>query len=146
MEKDILAPANTQKIYSTGTFAIATLLGGPLAAAYMASWNFKRLGEAWKAPYAWLTAFVLLCLAAATSFVAAFDAVPPYVFTLLFLLIVQVLVHRFQAKQIRQHIEEGGAVYPVWRAVVIGLIGLVILLAFLFGLFYLLDSFVPRTY
>jgi hypothetical protein len=59
---------------------------------------------------------------------------------------VQVLIHRFQAKQIKQHIQEGGELYPISRAVVIGLISMVMLVAVIFGLIYLLDSFGIAAY
>jgi hypothetical protein len=140
MEQDILTQQATQKVYNTNAFTIATILGGPLAAAYMASSNFSSFGEANKGRYAWMVAVFLLVIAMGISLVPGLDRIPNFIYVLLFLFIVQLLVHRFQAKQIRQHIQEGGQLYPVSRAIVVGLIFMIVLVVVIFGIAYLLDN------
>ena len=127
-------------VYSTKSFAIASVLGGPLAAAYMASSNYDNFGEANKSHYAWLTAILLMLAAVATGFVPVLESIPGFISTLLVLLVVQLLVHRFQGKKIREHIDEGGAVYPISRAILVGLISLVVVVTVIFGIAFLLDS------
>jgi hypothetical protein len=139
-EKDILPQPTTRKVYNTNSFAIATILGGPLAAAYMASINFNTFGESNKARYAWATAIFLLLVVTNTAFVPSLDKIPNFIYALLFLFIVQMLVHRFQAKKIRQHVDDGGEVYPISRAIVVGLIFMIALLAIFLGVAYALDS------
>jgi hypothetical protein len=140
MEQDILTQQDTQKVYNTNSFTIATILGGPLAAAYMASSNFSSFGEPNKGRYAWIVAVFLLVIAMAISLVPRLERIPSFIYVLLFLFIVQLLVHRFQAKQIRQHIQEGGQLYPVSRAIIVGLIFMVALVVVIFGSAYLLDN------
>jgi hypothetical protein len=140
MEQDILPRQTTQKVYNTNSFTIATILGGPLAAAYMASSNFSSFGEANKGRNAWVIAVFLLVVAMVISLVPGSERIPNFIYLLAFLFTVQLLVHRFQAKQIRQHIQEGGQLYPVSRAIVVGLIFMVALVVAIFGIAYLLDN------
>jgi hypothetical protein len=140
MENDILTQQSTRKVYKTNSFAIATILGGPLAAAYMASSNFNSLGESNKVRYTWVAAVLLILLAMVVTSLPGLESVPAFFFALLFLLIVQLLVHRFQAKKIREHIENGGQVYPVSRALAIGLIFIIVHVAIFFGLAYLSEQ------
>ena len=44
-----------------------------------------------------------------------------------------------QGKKIREHIEEGGAVYPITRAIIVGLTSLVVVVTVIFGIAFLLD-------
>jgi hypothetical protein len=140
MENDILSQQSTQKVYKTNSFTIATILGGPLAAAYMASSNFNSLGESNKVRYTWVAAILLIVFATVVTSLPGLERVPTYFYALFFLLIVQLLVHRFQANKIREHIENGGQVYPVSRAVAIGLIFTIVHLAIFFGFAYLLEQ------
>jgi hypothetical protein len=140
MEQDILTQQSTQKVYNTNSFTIATILGGPLAAAYMASRNFNSFGEPNKGRYAWMIAIFLLVAAMVTTLLPGFERIPNFIYLLTFLFIVQMLIHRFQAKQIRHHIQEGGQLYPVSRAIVVGLIFMVGLVVIILGLAYLLDN------
>jgi hypothetical protein len=140
MENDILEQSDTHKVYSTTSFAIGSVIGGPLAAAYMAASNYNHFGEPNKKGYAWITAILLMLVALATAFVPVLESIPGFIVTLFILLIVQLLVHRFQGKKIRHHIEVGGPMYPISRAVVIGLISAVVLFAVIFGVAFLLES------
>ena len=140
MEKDILKQSDTHKVYNTTAFTVALVIGGPLAAAYMAASNYKHFGEESKKGYAWLTAILLLLVALGSAYVPVLESIPGIIVTLLLLLIMQLLVHRFQGKKIHQHIDAGGPVYPTSRAVVIGLISAAVLLAVIFGAAFLLES------
>ena len=57
------------RVYSTNSFAIASLLGGPIAAAYMVSSNYTNFGEAKKSR---LVGLISLVVVVAVFFGAAF--------------------------------------------------------------------------
>lgn len=138
MEKDLLE-FNAQKIYATKHFTIATILGGPLAAAYMASANFVSLGEPQKQRYAWGVAAIIIIIVMGSEFVPVLASIPNFFWMLLNIFTVQLLIHRFQAKKLLQHVENGGEAYPISRAIGVGLIFMVVLLVLIFGLAYLAD-------
>jgi hypothetical protein len=142
LENDILGPASTYKVYNPWSFSIATILGGPLAAAYLAASNFTAFGEREKARYAWIVATLFLLASFATALVPALDMIPGFLYPLIFLLIVHLLIRRFQGPNIAQHVNEGGEVYPAWRAVVIGVVFLIVMLVVIFGAAYLLEQVV----
>src|SRR5690242_15158854 len=100
MEKDLLEESHPPKIYNTNAFAIAAVLGGPIAAAYMASTNYKKFGEARKSRYAWLTAIILMLAVIGAVYVPVLESIPDIIFTVLVFLVVQLLIHRVQGKKI----------------------------------------------
>src|SRR5689334_23838566 len=112
MEEDILTVPTTGKVYNTTAFTIATVLGGPLAAAYMAASNFHAFGEPQKARYSWVVGALLLIAATTTALFPIFDHFPAFFYTLLLLFVVILLVRRFQGRKLQQHVSDGGTVYP----------------------------------
>ena len=51
--------------------------------------------------------------------------IPNYVIPIIYTGLTAALVKHFQGKQIEGHIAQGGQIYPAWRAVLAGIIGLV---------------------
>jgi hypothetical protein len=62
------------------------------------------------------------------------EKVPKFIIPIVYAGIAQYLVQKVQGPAIKSHIEKGGHVYSVWRAVWIGLIGAVVLFAIILAI------------
>ncbi|HTE34636.1 MAG TPA: hypothetical protein VK666_29860 [Chryseolinea sp.] len=130
MEENLLVAPPTFKLYSNRSIYIGTFLGGPLAAGYLIAENFKALGQPDKIRNTWIIAI----LATIAIFVAAFlipglEKIPPYIVPLIYTTIAQFILQRLQGPSIKLHDEKGGFFFSVWRAVLIGIIGVAITIA-----------------
>ncbi|HYK47889.1 MAG TPA: hypothetical protein VEV83_22080 [Parafilimonas sp.] len=141
MEENLLSTPPNFKVYNDRAIYVGTFLGGPLVAGYLAAENFKQLGQQDKVKITWTIAIgVTIAIFAAVFLVPAIQKVPNYIIPLIYALIAQFLVKRFQGTEIKTHIENGGQAYSVWRAVWIGLIGAVVLVAVIFMIILFLDK------
>ena len=130
MEENIITPIPEYKLYKDRTIAIGTFLGGPLVAGYLVAENFKHLGEADKVRTAWVVAIMAtVAILGAVFYIPGAQKIPHYIIPLLYTGIAQFLVQQYQGNAIKEHIAKGGQMYSVWRAVWIGLVGAVILVA-----------------
>ncbi len=129
-----------KKIYEERSFRIATFLGGPLVAGYLLAENFKAFNEPGKAKKAWfysiLTTLLLFCI---SFFVPGIDKIPSVIFPIVYTAIAYYLVQTYQGEKIKAHLLSGGEAYKWWRALLIGLLGMAILLVVIFCLVYFLD-------
>jgi hypothetical protein len=133
MENDIILPPPEFKLYNDRAVYIATFFGGPLAAGYLASENFKAFGQHSMARNSWLIAFFATIIIFGSAFVIpGLTHRPTIIIPILYSVFAQFLVKHYQGKSIASHIDKGGLVYPVWRAVLLGLIGLAISVVILF--------------
>jgi len=133
MEENVLSMPPEFKLYSDRAVYVGTFIGGPLVAGYLAAENFKQLGEQDKVKYAWLIAIAAtIIIFAAIFLIPGIENVPRLVIPLAYTLVAQLLIKRYQGDAIKAHIEKGGALYSVWRSVLVGIIGLVILVAIVF--------------
>ena len=133
MEENLLSTPPDFKLYKDRAVWIGTFIGGPLAAGYIAAENFKQLGQQDKAKSAWTIAIIATIVIFGGIFlIPNIEKMPRFVIPLIYTGIAQYLVQKYQGAAVKEHIEKGGQTYSIWRAVLIGLIGLVILLAILF--------------
>jgi len=133
MEENLLSITPDFKLYKDRAIYIGTFLGGPLVAGYLAAENFKQLGQQDKAKSAWTIAIIATIVIFGGIFlIPNIEKMPRFVIPLIYTGIAQYLVQKYQGAAVKEHIEKGGQTYSIWRAVLIGLIGLVILLAILF--------------
>ena len=98
--------------------------------------NFRNLGQPGKAKWTWAIAVMVLVFLFLTDVIPGLKKVPPVAFNFLCILLAQVLVRKYQAEAIRLHILDGGLVYPAGRALVVALIGLVLTVGVIVGLYY----------
>jgi 4-amino-4-deoxy-L-arabinose transferase-like glycosyltransferase len=141
MEEDILVPAPPYKLNKEWAIFLATFLGGPLPGAYLAAENFRRLGEPEKVKWTWGIAILLLAVVVVGFlFIPAFSHIPNYILPVIFVVIARMLIKRYQEPAIQKHISEGGQIYTVWRAVLVGLIATVLILGAVFGMGLLADN------
>jgi len=130
MEEAILqAPANF-KLYNDRSIYVGTFLGGPLVAGYFAGENFKKLGQGKRVGVTWLIAVIVTVVVFGSLFlIPGIKKVPHYLIPLVYTLIAQLVISKYQGNAIKDHVEAGGNVYPVWRAVGIGVLGGIVTLA-----------------
>ncbi|HLZ89907.1 MAG TPA: hypothetical protein VKQ52_21790 [Puia sp.] len=139
--QDVLTLPPDYKLYKDRDISIATFLGGPPIAGYLAAENFKRLGETRKARVAWIIAIVVTILIFASVFlIPGIERIPSYLIPLIYSTLARFLVQKYQGAELKAHAFAGGQFYNVWRAVLISLIGLAVLLGLLFALIYLADT------
>jgi len=133
MEENLLSAPPNFKLYKDRAVWTATFIGGPLVAGYIAAENFKQLGQQSKAKSAWTIAIIATIVIFGGLFlIPNIEEIPRYIIPLIYSGIAQYLIQKYQGAAVKEHIEKGGQTYSIWRAVFIGLIGLVILVAIFF--------------
>jgi len=141
MEENILHSFPDYKLYNDRSFYVGTLLGGPMVAGYLAAENYKKLGQPAKVKNAWIIALIAtLAILGAVFFIPGLEKIPNYIIPLIYTAIAQFLVQKSQGNAIKAHIAQGGQIYSTWRAVWIGLIGLLVLVALISVLILLMDK------
>jgi hypothetical protein len=141
MQEDILSAPPTFKLYKDRAIYVGTFLGGPLVGGYMAAQNFSELGQSNKAKASWVFGILgTLAIVAAAYFIPGMQKIPRYIIPLIYTLITQLVIDRYQGAAIKTHFEHGGQFYTAWRAALIGLIGAVIVVAVIFALLLLFDK------
>jgi len=133
MEENLLSAPPNFKLYKDRAVWTGTFIGGPLVAGYLAAENFKQLGQQDKAKSAWVIAIIAtIVIFGAIFLIPNIEQIPGYLIPLIYTGIAQYLIQKYQGAAVKEHIEKGGQTYSIWRAVFIGLIGLVILVAIFF--------------
>ena len=141
MEENILSSFPEYKLYNDRSIYAGTFLGGPLVAGYLAAENYEKLGQPTKVKSAWITAIVAtIAILGAIFFIPGLEKIPNYIIPLIYTVIAQFLVQKFQGDAIKAHIAKGGQIYSIWRAVLIGLIGVTVLIALIAAFMLLTDK------
>ena len=141
MEENLLSIPPDFKLYKDRAVYLGTFLGGPLVAGYLLAENFKHLGQQNKVKTAWLIAIIsTIAIIGMVFFIPNMEKVPSYIIPLIYGGIAQFLVQKTQGAAIKSHIEKGGQVYSVWRAVWIGLVGAAILFGIIFAILLLTNE------
>jgi peptidoglycan/LPS O-acetylase OafA/YrhL len=134
-EENLLSLPPDFKVYKDRAVYIGTFLGGPLVAGYLSAENYKNLGQQDKVKTAWLIAIISTIVIIGIVFlIPNIEKVPSYIIPIVYAGIAQYLVQKNQGPAIKSHIEKGGQVYSVWRAVWIGLVGAALLFAIILAI------------
>ena len=145
MEQHLLTPPPSFKLYRDKSVFTSTFLGGPLAAGYLAAHNYRHLGQQKKVMITWLIAISsTIIIFGSALFIPQSEFMPRYIIPLIYTGIAQYLVRRFQGKEIMTHVENGGETYSFGRAILIGLIGLLITFAIFFIVILLLSGYLQE--
>jgi len=112
-------------LYSIPSIALASFLGGPLAAGWLVSVNFRRLND----PKAARTA-VFNGILATVALIGVMMALPPdwtsrvpgVTIPAIYTAAIWVLAERFQGRPLAAHFARGGRRHSPWRAVGVSLI------------------------
>ncbi len=118
------------QLYSIRAITGATYLGGPLAAGYMISENFKALDQ----PKQGKTAFIISIVFTIVLFAVLFsipehivDRSPNVLIPVVYTAIIWSIVENKQGKVLAAHKKNGNVFYSGWRAAGIGFISLLLL-------------------
>ena len=131
------------KLYSSKAISGATFLGGPLAAGYMISENYKAL----KKPSEGRTSLIVGIISTILLFGGVFmipedimENIPRQVIPLVYTAIIWGFVEWKQGDILKAHKENNNTFFSGWRAAGIGFISLVIIGIGIFGYVYIESS------
>lgn len=139
MQEPLFPSTITHKLYNERAILIATFVGGPLAGGYLLARNFGTFNEPAKAGKTWIVTIGVMLLLAGSAFVPAADAIPGVVYSLLFCCTAHFAARKYQGSSIALHQTNGGEFYSTWRAVLTGLVFLVLMFGLILALFYIQD-------
>jgi hypothetical protein len=122
------------KLYKVRSIYGATLLGGPPAAAYIISHNFRVLGEKKKAIWTWVA---MVAVILSSIFIPDELSSLNFIFAIASFVISVTVMNRFQEKQIMEYTDAGHIPYSNWRGVLIGFISIALISLVTFGIYYL---------
>ena len=142
MENDFLDPDIQKPIFKKGHLQLATFFGGPLAIVYILAENYKQMGHPKKIKKIWIVG-VLLCLLFFSSIflIPASYRQQNIILPLICIFIGTAIMQSWQGTDISNHVNSGGAIYSMWRALLIGIISLAITFIFLVIVSVILKSF-----
>lgn len=128
-----------KKFYSQKAIAIATYLGGPLAAGILIRKNCLNLDKEKQG----INALMIGIISTILIFVGIFsipediiDKVPNAMIPLIYTGIIYLIVEKIQGDELKLHKENNGEFYSGWKAAGIGAVSLVIILGGIFGYVY----------
>ncbi|WP_153798975.1 hypothetical protein [Foetidibacter luteolus] len=117
------------KLFNNRSILAGTFIGGPLVAGYLFSTNYRRLGQRENSFKAWLysVAFtiIMLCSIAIAPVIGGAGISIPFLQTA----IASYLYKRLLVRQVIVHARTGGAIEPVGKAVLAGVVGFCIMLS-----------------
>jgi len=128
------------KFYSQRAIAIATFIGGPLAAGYLIRENYLTLNK----PEEGKKSLIIGIVSTIVLFVVIFmipegiiDKIPNQIFPLVYTGIVFMIVDKIQGKTLNQHKEHKNHFFSGWKAAGIGLVSFVIISIGIIGYVFL---------
>lgn len=133
-----------QKVFTNKSISLATLFGGPVAAGFLISKNFKTFGNEKAAKTSIFIGIVstLLLFAALFSLPEnVVDNIPQALIPAIYTIIIGVIVEKLQGNNIKEFLENNGQKASGWTAAAYGLLGLVLNIA----LILILIFSVPQT-
>ena len=139
MQEPLFSPSFDRKLYTERAILIGTFIGGPLAGGYLLAQNFSTLDKKADAGRTWLIVTVLMLLTMSTAFVPALDSIPAFVYSFVFCLAAHSAARKLQGSQIHFHQENGGSMHNTWKAVLVGVVFFLLMMAFILGIVYLQD-------
>lgn len=139
MEETIFSENITRKVYSEKAVRLATFLGGPLVTGYLLAENFKNLGEQEKIAKTWIFSILATIVIIIIAFMLP-SKTPSQLLPFAYTFAAYYLMQYVQGAQIKNHLQNGGQVYSIWRSVLIGLIGLVVIVVLLLGILLLTNT------
>jgi hypothetical protein len=137
-----LLSTDKKVIYTERAISGSTMLGGPLAAAYLIACNFRELGKDDQARNTWIIG-VLLTLIIIPTFVLMPDSFLPEPIArslhFVWAIVAYLVVKRFQQNDIEAYLLAGGQKGSWWKAAGIGLIAMLVVVAYVFIIFLITE-------
>ena len=139
LQKDLLTEIPAGKVYTTQQIIIGTFLGGLITAAVMLTANFKLIGKTNANKTTWILSILLFTFLIVTAFIPELDKIPNVIYSFLSTALVAFVCNRFQEKEIKMHLENGGAKHSSGKIAGVILLGLSIFVLLAFGAYFLQD-------
>jgi len=117
-------------LHTQKSIVAATFLGGPLAGGYLISRNFRTLGNDDASEHSLVIAIIAAVIIFGNLPLLLPENFPLISIPIVSAAIVYFLVRSYQGQQIKEHLEKGDQKASLWKAVGVGLIGLVLSLQF----------------
>jgi uncharacterized membrane protein len=126
-----------KKVYNDRTILAGTFLGGPLAAGYFISENFKIFNESDKVKITWIVAILTtILLLTGLLLIHGVEKIPVQLIPFCYTIITYFLVKHFQRDKIKDYVSNEGPVYSIWRVSLIGIVSSVITILPVFIIVY----------
>jgi choline-glycine betaine transporter len=135
-DEQVLLLTPTYKLNREWAIFLATFLGGPLAGAFLMAENFKNLSQPERVKWTWGIGISVCILLICIGYIPALDRIPTPFYSVLSVALAQQFVRRYQGPAIRQHVEDGGNLYPMGRAIVAGLVGIAVVVGIIVALYF----------
>jgi hypothetical protein len=130
----------SKKLYSQKAIAIATYLGGPMAAAYLVKKNYKADNQEEKGKKVYIIGIISTILLFAGIFAIPeyiIEKIPNAIIPAIYTGIIYLLIEKLQGVWLKEHKESGGEFYSGWKGAGIGAIFMLIIAAFIFGIAFI---------
>ncbi len=124
---------NSRKIFTNKAISAATFIGGPLAAGFLISKNYKAFGHENAARNSIFTGIISTIILFAGIFWIPeniIDKIPYSLIPLSYTAIVALLVEKLQGEKIKSFLINNGQKASHWQAVGYGLLGLIVIAIF----------------
>jgi len=134
---------NSPKIFTNTAISIATFFGGPIAAGFLISKNYRVFGKenaARDSIYIGILSTVILFAGLFMLPEQIIDKIPRSLVPGVYTAIILGLVEKLQGQQIKDFLAGGGQKASNWQAAGYGAIGLVTILAFLFVMIFAVST------
>jgi FtsH-binding integral membrane protein len=142
MGNEILNTNLENQIYKKGHLQLAAFFGGPLTSVYIIAENYKQLGHPEKIKRTWIIGFCLcIVFLVAVFLLSTTNKTPNIIVPLICILVGTAIMQTWQGADIKKHVDSGGLVYSLWRALLIGIIGLIITTAIILFVSFLAMTF-----
>jgi hypothetical protein len=135
MQEILDSEPKLSKIYNDKAVWIGTFIGGPLVAGYLIAANFKVFNQPILASKAWVYSIIItVFIFGGLSVLPNVDKIPQYVIPIVYTTLAYWYVKHLQGANIKAYIETGGQPFSIWRAIIIGLLGAIIMISFMIAI------------
>jgi hypothetical protein len=123
---------SNSKIFTRNAIRIGTIMGSPIVAGYMMYVNYIKFGKRRAANQALIIGVVSTALILAFLFSLSnniIDQIPPFLFPLIYLAVVDFIVNKFQQDDIDEFLKKNGEKKSNWEVTGISIFGTIFTLA-----------------
>ena len=134
---------NSKKIFTNNAILVATFFGGPIAAGFLISKNFKVFGNdnaARKSIFWGIISTIFLFAGIYMIPEHIIDIIPQAIIPLIYTAIIAGLVEKLQGQKIKEFFAANGKKASNWQAAGYGLIGLLIIAVFIIAMIFVLPT------
>ena len=107
-----------RNIYNENMVRVSTLLAGPFAAAYLMAENYKTFGQEKRARQTLIFGLATTVFIFGTLLLLPeklLDKVPHFLLPILFSIVAQFMMRKFQTSEVEAYLTEGGHKHSNWK-------------------------------